>query len=164
VALVAASCAPSEIDFRLHQTGIVLETAAPFVGHPSFPQRLESVVSAALEYWGGDWRDLAGRTITFTDGAAECAGIPNAIGCYDGSAMWISTRDPGVGTVACVEQTVVVHEVGHAVIGDPMHHDPRWMQFESVGEALAGRVGFTEAGEVACDVALSVWRHPLHTS
>ena len=56
----------------------------------------------------------------------KCASAPEAIGCYDGDIR-VSTRDVSF-TYYCVEETVLVHEVGHAVIGDPDHLDyPRRM-------------------------------------
>ena len=71
------------------------------------------------------------------------------------------TRDPGVGTVSCVEQTVLVHEIGHAVVGDPLHQDPRWMEFDSLATALAGGTGWGPEGATSCEVFPGVWRHPL---
>jgi hypothetical protein len=157
-----AACGGEEPDFYVHRTAVYVDSDAPFVRRPDFPERLEVVLAVALRYWGGDWRSLAGRSITFSgDPSVVCGGAPRALGCYDGD-VWVSTSDPGVGTVACVERTVLVHEVGHAVIGDPMHRDPRWMRLDPVGEALAGAAGYAAGGEVACEIALSVWRHPLN--
>jgi hypothetical protein len=45
------------------------------------------------------------------------------------------------------------------VLGDPLHEDPRWTQFEAVGEALSGRIGYDAHGEIDCPIAVSVWRH-----
>lgn len=146
-------------DFYVHETAVVTQTAAPFAQRTDFPARLESTVDAALQYWGGSWRDLAGVTITVEDGPyLSCGGSNHSLGCYDGNIRMV-TQDPGVGVFSCVETTVLVHEVGHAVIGDRMHQDPRWMDFEDVAQALAGRVGYTADGEVDCELFVSVWRH-----
>jgi hypothetical protein len=159
--LGAASCGGASADFYVHDTGVLVETDAPFAHQPEFAARLESTLAVALSYWGGDWRNLAGSTITFSGEAhVACSGSDRSLGCYDGDIR-VSTTDPGVGTVRCVEQTVLVHEVGHAVLGDRMHQDPRWMQLEPVRDALAGRIGYTADGEVECSIAVSVWRHPL---
>lgn len=81
-----------------------------------------------------------------------------ALGCYDGS-IHVSTRD--IATVFhCVEETVLVHEIGHAVIGDPDHTDPRWMDFGAVQRRLEGRAGYDEQGSTSCSLYVSVWRHP----
>jgi hypothetical protein len=146
-------------DFYVRDTGVYVETRAPFAGDPGFPARLESTVDAALAYWGGDWDALAGRTITLTgDRSVTCRGAP-ALGCYDGDVR-ITTSDPAIGTFACVEETVLVHEIGHAVIGDSLHEDPRWMDLMPVSAALSGRTGFSADGEVECTIFVSVWRHP----
>ena len=98
-------------------------------------------------------------TIALQDGRyVECAGAPGAIGCYDGNIR-VSTQDAGF-TCSCVEETALVHEFGHAVIGDPGHLDPRWMDFASLTQDLAGRVGYSADGEVPCLVWASVWQHP----
>jgi hypothetical protein len=162
-ALVAASCGGTEADFYVHDTGVLVETDAPFARTAEFPSRLESTVAAALAYWGGDWRALRGRTITLSsEGYVSCGGSASALGCYDGDIR-VTTVDPGIGTFQCVEQTVLVHEIGHAVIGDRNHEDPRWMELDPVREALQGRVGYTADGEVDCAIFVSVWRHPLGT-
>jgi hypothetical protein len=130
---------------------------------PEFPSRIESTVGAALAYWGGDWSAVRGRTITLSDEThVSCGGKSSALGCYDGDIRF-TTADPFLGTFHCVEQTVLVHEIGHAVIGDPLHEDPRWMQLEPVVAALAGRVGYTADGEADCTIYVSVWRHLLGT-
>ena len=161
VALVTASCGGAAPDFYVHDTGVVVDSDAPFTRAAEFPTRVESTVAAALAYWGGDWSALRGRTITLSGGAyVSCRGNDRSLGCYDGDIR-VSTSDPAVGTFQCVEQTVLVHEVGHAVIGDRNHEDPRWMQLEPVQVALEGRVGYTADGEADCTIFVSVWRHPL---
>lgn len=160
LALAAAACGGREADFYVNETGIVVDTAAPFAARPEFPARIESTISAALAYWGGGWDDLRGRAILLTgDPYVSCGANQRSLGCYDGDIR-LTTVDPGLGTFHCVEQTVLVHEIGHAVIGDPLHQDPRWMQLEPVQEALSGRIGYTADGEVVCTIYVNVWRHP----
>jgi hypothetical protein len=159
VALSIAGCAPSA-GFHVGEALVVVESDAPFVRHPGFPERVEEVLSLSLEYWDGDWSHLAGRTITFSTGPyVYCGGAHRASGCFDGNIR-VSTWDPGTGTVDCVEQTVLAHEIGHAVHGDRLHSDPRWMEFETLRDRLVGRVGYSAEGEVECEIAVSVWRHP----
>jgi len=154
--LVACGSSP---DFEVHGVGVVVDAQAPFATSPDLPARLESTVEAALGYWGGNWASLQRVTITLEDGRyVQCAGHPSAAGCFDGRHLRVSTQDLG-RTFACVEQTVLVHEIGHAVIGDPGHVDPRWMDFEPVVRGLDGRTGYAPEGEVACPISVSVWRH-----
>jgi hypothetical protein len=154
----AASPGPAP-SFEVRGAGVVVHSQAAFVLRPDLPGRLESTIDAALAYWGGDWRDMEGRTVTLEgDRYVQCHGVASATGCFDGDIR-VSTSDLG-NTFSCVEQTELVHEVGHAVIGDAAHQDPRWMDFEAVAGVLAGRVGYTGAGQVECPIFVSVWRHP----
>ncbi len=160
---LAVSCAGRDADFYVHETGVRIETAVPFAERPDLSWRVETTVGSALAYWGGDWSALAGRSITLSGAPyVSCGGNDHALGCYDGDIRF-TTNDPGIGTFDCVEQTVLVHEIGHAVIGDPLHEDPRWMQLEPVQAALSGRVGYTAQGEADCPIFVNVWRHPLGT-
>jgi hypothetical protein len=162
--LLAGACgggAAPEV-LAVHGAAVVVESAAPFVQAPDFPARLESTLAEALGYWGGGWRDLDGWTIALTDEPrVACGASTAALGCQAGRSIRFTVRDPGAGPFACVEQTVLVHEVGHAVLGDPLHQDPRWMELEPLQQALAGRAGYTQEGVVPCVLYLSVWRHPL---
>jgi hypothetical protein len=146
-------------DFSVRGVGVVVSSSAPFALKADLPSRIESTVDAALGYWGGDWRLLGGTTITLEgERYVPCARMSGTIGCYDGNIR-VSTQDAG-SNYSCVEQTVLVHEIGHAVIGDPDHLDPRWMDFSEVTQELAGRIGYTNDGEVPCQLWASVWQHP----
>ncbi|MGB8932619.1 MAG: hypothetical protein WCC48_15350 [Anaeromyxobacteraceae bacterium] len=160
IALLAACGGERRPDFYVHATGVIVETSAPFAAQGDLADRVESTIGAALVYWGGSWRDLDGVTITLAGEQYVACETPNAIGCNDGDIR-VSTRDPSIGTWQCVEQTVLVHEVGHSVIGDPDHTDPRWMDFSPVQATLDGRTGYTATDEVPCALYPSVWRHIL---
>jgi hypothetical protein len=158
--LLVAACG-SRPDFELHGVGVLVHSQVPFATRPDLAARLESTVDEALGYWGGEWSDLRGVTITLEEGRyVTCAGHASAAGCLEGRELRLSTQDLG-SPFACVEATVLVHEIGHAVIGDPGHTDARWMDFDPLARSLDGRTGYTADGEVACRVFVSVWRHPL---
>jgi hypothetical protein len=154
-----ASATAEQNDFAVRDVAVYVRSEEPFTRASDFPARVESTVDAALEYWGGDWGHLAGRSITF-EGAQNvtCGNKSGAFGCYDGNIR-LTTRDPAF-PFSCVEQTVLVHEIGHAVIGDPNHLDPRWMDFETVAARLDGRRGYAAQGDSSCTLFVSVWRHP----
>jgi len=157
--LLLAACGGANPDFTLHGAGVVVRSDAAFTKRADFPARVETTIEAALAYWGGSWKDLEGSTISFEGSQhVRCGGSTGAVGCYDGDIR-VSTRDVGF-TFYCVEETTLVHEVGHAVIGDPGHTDPRWLDFGSVAQSLAGRPGYHDADERPCDIFVSVWRHP----
>jgi hypothetical protein len=151
--------APTEL--AVNQLDVVLETSAPFSTQTDFPARLTSTIEAALAYWGGSWDDLRDLKVTLTDAATVPCRGRQALGCFEDGELRLTTRDPSLGTFSCVEQTVLVHEIGHAVIGDAYHQDPRWMEMDAVSSALSGRMGYDTAGEVTCPIYVSVWRHPL---
>lgn len=163
LALAAACGAPGpDPGLAVQQARIHVESSAPFTARPDFPARLESTIGAALDYWGGSWTDLAGFDITLTDEPhVACGASTAALGCLEGRSIRLTTTDPGLGELSCVEQTVLVHEVGHAVLLDSRHEDPRWMELDAVAEALAGRTGYSRDGEVPCQIYPSVWRHLL---
>ena len=157
--LAVAACGGAEPSFHVRDTSVVVRSDAAFTRSVDFPARVESTVDAALGYWGGSWKDLAGATIVL-DGSPHvaCGGHASSTGCYDGDIR-VSTQDAGE-SITCVEATVLVHEVGHAVIGDADHNDPRWMDFTSLAGALYGRAGYAATGPAACDPVANVWRHP----
>jgi hypothetical protein len=148
-------------EIAVDQVEVELDTTAPFTEQADFPGRVASTIEAALTYWGGTWSDLRDVKVTLTDAPYVLCHGQRALGCYDQGELRFTTRDPSIGTFSCVEQTVLVHEIGHAVLGDPNHDDPRWMDLDSVSAALSGRVGYGPDGEVPCPIYVSVWRHPL---
>ena len=160
---LAAACGapPAAGTFRVHGALVVVESSAPFAEREDLPERTTSTIAVALGYWGGSWEAIDGLTLTLTDQPTVACGRRSALGCTQGREMSVVTHDPGAGTFACVEQTVLVHEIGHAVIGDPSHTDPRWMSFDFVAEQLAGRIGYAAEGATDCFLFPSVWRHPL---
>lgn len=160
LAVAAAACGPAAPDFEVQGARVRVETVAPFAHQADFPARIETTVDAALRYWGGSWDDLRGSTITFGGEYVSCSGHDRALGCFDGDIR-VATADPGIGVFDCVEQTVLVHEVGHAVIGDLLHEDPRWMEFDALAAELSGRQGWDESGEAPCEIHPSAWRHLL---
>lgn len=159
VGLFLAACGGKSPAFTLHGAGIVVESDAAFTKEADFPSRVETTIDAALRYWGGGWKNLEGTTISFERSRhVSCGDRTGAVGCYDGDIR-VSTRDVGF-TYYCVEETTLVHEVGHAVIGDAGHTDPRWLDFRALEGSLAGRTGYGEHGELPCKIFVSVWRHP----
>ncbi len=160
VLLTACGGAPAGPDFAVRGAGVVVSSTAAFTRRSDFPARVEKTVEAALRYWGGTWAGLEGTTITF-DGRRNvaCEGNPNAIGCYQARHIRVSTSDVGLA-FRCVEETVLVHEIGHAVIGDPDHRDPRWMDFGPVARELEGSPGYEGDAAGGCHIVVNVWRHP----
>jgi len=162
-ALAVVACGgPSSTQVRALE--VELESTAPFVQSADFNERLASTIQAALDYWGGNWSDLDATVLKLTDEPyVRCSGAPS-LGCYTEGRLTVTTQDPSLGTLSCVEATVLVHEIGHAVIGDRLHEDPRWMMMDELQAELSGRPGYgADGSEQPCEVYVSVWRHPLGT-
>jgi hypothetical protein len=119
--------------------------AAPFARDPGFPARLERMMRLGARYWSGSedlapWRAWQVRleATTFNCGSLE----GGAVGCTDHvqNVISVSTKDPGSYhykfQVACVEMTELIHEMGHAYLGDGDHRDPRWRHFGDVYREL----------------------------
>jgi len=159
VALAACggSAAP---EFQVQGVSVSVRSDATFTQRQDFPARIERTLAVALHYWGGSWSSLEGVRVVFDGGAhVTCSGEAGATGCYQGGEISVTTSDAAF-PYYCVEETVLVHEVGHAVIGDPDHTDPRWMDFASVMEQFQGLQGYAGPSEVPCPIFVSVWRHP----
>jgi len=157
--LAACGAGEAQPDFSVRDTAVFVRSDAAFTQRADFPERLESTLEAALAYWGGSWSSLRGRSISLEGTAVvACHGIPGASGCFDGNIR-VSTSDLG-RTFSCVEATELVHEVGHAVLGDAAHQDPRWMDFGAEAAQLSGRAGYAGGGEVGCPIIVNVWQHP----
>lgn len=121
--------------FALDQGATVrVESTAPWAGSPSLRGDIATIVAASLRYWRG--MNLDGWTIEITDGPVDCpfAHEGQANGCSIGAErrILVSTMayvDTGSGEpiqAKCPEQTVLIHEIGHAIISDIRHTDPRW--------------------------------------
>ena len=156
---ILASCVGGTSELVVHNTALVVRSDAAFTHSADLPQRFESTVQAALTYWGGTWNDLSGTTVTLEGNQhVECNGASGAISAAMPAARFASPRAirasaPGTASRRPSSFT----SIGHAVIDDPEHEDPRWMDFEAVAQALSGRPGH----DGDCKLYPSVWRHVL---
>jgi len=169
VVLALTACGGAEDQPRTVQVrsvqglSVVVDSQAAFTRAADFDSRIQTTVAAALQYWGGTWDLLDHVDVRLVDTAGVACGGRESLGCFESPEIRLTTRDPGSGTVACVEQTMLVHEIGHLVLGDPDHTDPRWMEMDSLATELSGRPGYSDDGPAPCETYLSVWRHPLGT-
>ena len=163
LAVALAACGgetAQQPQFAVQGVSVSVRTDAAFTAHPDFPSRVEKTLDVALQFWGGSWSDLEGARLVFEAGDhVACTGETGATGCYEDHQISVPTSDVAF-PYYCVEETALVHEVGHAVIGDPDHTDPRWMDFTPVMQALQGLQGYSGTSEVPCPIFVSVWRHP----
>ena len=118
--VVLASCGwPVEPDFTL-ENGLAVSvagTSAEWAHAESYPAELEDVTSRALAFWGASRLD--GWELVLTDARSVC---DDAAGCTHPEARYIEVSVVGGYDV----RNVIAHEIGHAIIGDADHEDPRW--------------------------------------
>jgi hypothetical protein len=87
---------------------------------------VERAVAFGLEIWGAGAEALNGWKIEFTPYKIPCRDDP-CDGCAFMDERRLAVRQWGL----CPEQTALIHEIGHAVIGDPEHRDPRWAHYSA---------------------------------
>lgn len=123
--IAGAGCGwPDRPDYQLPGSGlsVAIQTTAPWAHDPAgtFPTTLADDVDRAVAFWGGGDGALRGWELVLTDGnpCAGCLGLTE----YSRNTMRTHTYPhcyPGAFSN-------VAHEIGHALIGDSDHHDPRW--------------------------------------
>ncbi len=139
--LLAACRGPLAVGTALHER----ESAPAWVNDPDLAARTTRAAAVMARVWGGDPSALDGWTVTFVDRFIERNGRSIVVGN--------SRRRPIVGggkidiwtgtSRVCVEATNLAHEVGHVVIHDGGHRDPRWRDpgfWDRMAEALREEV------------------------
>jgi hypothetical protein len=158
-AMLGTGCfdAARELDVDGVHVALDEEAAATrFARAPTFPARLERMMRLGARYWSGSddlapWRAWEVRFEATTFNCGSLRG--GAVGCTDHAqrVVSVSTKDPASYhykfQVECVEMTELIHEMGHAYLGDGDHRDPRWRRFE----ALYREVLFPDDGSVDHD-------------
>lgn len=121
--------------YCMDDVGVYVESAQPWMHAADTEQRIRRALDISASYWGSP--SLAGVRVHFMDGNA-CGGAGGGCTTYYDPEGWTLSSDhyitkrvefdvtQGVGLGHCVESTPLAHEVGHAVLGDPTHEDPRW--------------------------------------
>lgn len=144
--LMAAACggpeAPAAVAFpgsatigEAHGARVVAVPRAEFpIETTGLLAEVERSIEVGAEVWGVDDGVLSGWTIAFQGGWFPCqtaAGAEWTWGCtYPAHRLVYAAPDDG--PLRC-RSSVLVHEIGHVVIGDPAHTDPRWV--EAAGRA-----------------------------
>lgn len=101
-------------------------------------ERLGRLIDHALEFWGGAPGALQGWAMIYYDHKVSCGDDGQT---HDG-CEWSSARimEARIAKPGCFEYALTIHEIGHAVIGDTNHTDPRWRiaaDFQYMGEAIS---------------------------
>jgi hypothetical protein len=140
-ALLCTGCFEAARELDVDGVHVALDedsAAQPFTRDAQFAARLERMMRLGATYWSGSddlapWRSWE---LHFESSVMSCGSLEGrAVGCTDHGSrvMSVSIKDPSSyeykWPVPCVEVTEVVHEMGHALIGDGDHRDPRWRRF-----------------------------------
>jgi hypothetical protein len=122
---------------------------------PDLFDRTEDTASVAAQVWGGSVSAAYGWAITYHYNLADCSAGASA-GCTNQTDKTINLTVYGA---SCAEASELAHEMGHIVIGDGAHTDPRWklpIFWKEMGDALKA----VTPGDVACaasiDYAMSI--------
>lgn len=92
--------------------------------------RVRALADRAAQFWGGDLDQLDGWLVIVQDGTVQC-GDSVQVGCTEFWPLKRITLSALAGEgwhPSCAEQTLLAHEVGHAILYDVDHSDPRWAE------------------------------------
>lgn len=84
-------------------------------------EEADAALRDALVYWGGDANALRGWDVIFHGSSLATCDGQRVQGCCDHCARTIVVMQGG----EC-RSYFLRHEVGHVIIGDSNHQDPRW--------------------------------------
>ena len=131
-----AGCAVPQTDCRTTDTievveGICVEAPStvefPIVDTAPLARQTERALSLAARVWGLEPGALTGWTVRYQRGWLAC-GTTWTYGCAFPAARLIVAAPGPSGCAA----GVLIHEVGHALIGDMAHADPRWTEADAL--------------------------------
>jgi hypothetical protein len=104
------------------------------------PVRWAIAIQTAADFWGVNISTLRGLRVGLSS-QPPCPQGRSALGCYDNWTIWLWTpNDPDhiarrFGATTC-PQFAFVHEIGHFLIGDPEHEDPRFAAADGALESV----------------------------
>jgi hypothetical protein len=128
-----------------------------WVSDPDLVTRTWTAAETMARVWGGGPRDLEGWTIKYTDryiarrGRGRVVGKATRTPLLGGGTIeiWTGTSD------VCLEATDLAHEVGHVVIQDGQHRDPRWLDRAFWGRMAEALRAVVPREDVSCSGRLA---------
>jgi hypothetical protein len=144
-----------------------LALAPAWVTAPDLRERTLAAADVAAIAWGGNLTSTDDTTVAFsTDHYLSCAGSL-ALGCNTASydllelreahrieiSVWSRPTDlvtQAQVLLPCVEASILAHEIGHSVIGDDDHRDPRWCDREFWEKVTLAMLRVVPKGDRAC--------------
>ena len=155
-ALLSTACGGPPLTVEVAASPASLEALPAYLSAPGLEDHVREVAGAMAEGWDGDGSALDGHVIRFEQQLIQCGEVDLAVGCARGDEPVIDLLAWGS---ACVEATVLAHEVGHVVIGDSAHADPRWRDPHFWGRLREIAVRTAPKG---CDLSRFVERNEVH--
>ncbi len=130
--------------------------APAWVHAQALAERTSTAADAAARVWDGSPSGLDGWTVDYVSGPfIDCDGT-HADGCSYSNSLGGGTMRIRVEVSAtCLEATSLVHEVGHAIIGDHDHHDPRWSDPQFWRRMRRAVLDVLPSSDVACGYAVA---------
>ena len=120
--LAAAGCGgPPQLSVRI-------ESIQPWALRADAESRILGVAGRAARFWGAGVEQLDGWLVVVMDGVVPC-GDSVQVGCTDFWPLQKMTVSALAGEgwhPSCAEQTLLAHEVGHAILWTAGHDDARW--------------------------------------
>ena len=122
--LAAAGCGgPPQLSVRI-------ESIQPWALRADAESRILGVADRAARFWGAaGLDDLNGYVVLVRDPPLDAYCLARVGGCtwIERRRIVISATEPVLGMrVKCAENTVLPHELGHAILRTWDHDDPRW--------------------------------------
>ena len=140
--------------------GQVAPYAPVYLSSPNLVSRARAVLSDAAAVWDAPAAELDGYLLLFEQTPFDCGktGLEAAeiTGCTWEDKRVIQVLALGA---ACPEATVIAHEVGHALLGDNDHRDPRWRDQEFWDRML---VAMHHTAPTDCDLERFVESNEVH--
>jgi hypothetical protein len=126
-----------------------------WVSTPGLVDDTIRVADIAVTAWGGPPRALSGWTVRYVirGTAPGCPAL--ALGCTQAANRLVQVAAEPY--LACPAASALAHEVGHVLIGDPGHTDPRWDSpdfWTSVARALVPTAGGTTCVDEITNMAI----------
>lgn len=155
--LLLAACGGAEPPLQV--VNAAGSPSAAWLEDPNLGARTRTVARIAADRWGG--ADLDGWTVRFVARIEACGSATSSgleiVGCTRPRWRTIDVRvDPGS---PCVENTALLHEIGHVALpDDPGHLDPRWMSAPFWSALLADVERAIGAGDATCAEDVAAWR------
>jgi hypothetical protein len=104
------------------------------------PDRLTLVLQRSAALWGVPVSNLAGLRVGLSS-QPVCPDGTRDLACYQAGVIWLWNPEQApydawqTAASACPEHALP-HEIGHFLIGDPTHSDPRFIDAEHVLDDL----------------------------